>query len=230
MTWLLVLLLSWFWAGTPLAQMWPNPGPGRAAAGGGGGTTQLATDAFTRADGGLGANWTTVTGTNAPALVSNGVRDIDVGGNDAAARYSAVTWPNDQYAECSITTASSANVGGGPMVRASTTANTYYRATVKGPFGATAVIRIEKFLAGAYSALTSNITLTLAANDVIRLTVTTSGSNAVLTAYQNGVARAGPVTDSTSALTTGQAGIAVFVDAGALTDVVVDNWAGGSIP
>ena len=229
MTWLTLLLLSWLLPSALLAQLHPFPGPGRAASGGGAGFTQLASDTFPT-NGPLAGNWTTITGADAMTVAAGAVQDAAVDGNDAAARYTAVTWPNDQYAECAIVAASTTNAGAGPIVRASTTANTYYRATVKGPFGATAVIRIEKFLTGVYSSSPSgNVTITLAANDIIRLSVTTSGSNAVLTATQNGVTRVS-WTDSTAAILTGQAGLAVFVDSGAATDAIADNWAGGSIP
>lgn len=231
MTWLLAVLLSWLWAGTPLAQLFPVPGPGRAAAGGGGGSTQLAADTFPGANGALGANWSTITGENTLVIVSTAVQ-VASAGSDGAMRWSAVTWPNDQYAQVTLVTLNNANVGAGPVVRASAATNTLYRVTAKGPFGAAAVVRIEKFDAtGTYSNLTGNVTVTLAANDVLRLSVTTSGGNAVLTLTRNGTTIAGPFTDSTAPITSGQAGMAAFADApGVVTDAVLDNWSGGSIP
>ena len=234
MTWLLALLLSWLWAGSPLAQMWPNPGPGRAAfGGGGGGSTPLAGDGFPGGDGALSASWGSVTG-NAPLVVVSTTARVQAVGGDEASRYTGVAFPNDQYAEVTIIAAASANAGGGPAVRIAAAANTFYRATIKGPLGASAVIRIEKLQAGAYASLTGNVTMTLAANDVIRLSVTTSGANAVLTATRNGTTVAGPVTDNGTVnppvLASGAAGMAAFVDTGTTADVILDNWAGGSIP
>ena len=233
MTWFVLLLLSWLWAGSPLAQMWPNPGPGRAASGGGAGFTQLAADPFGGGNGGLGANWTTITSMGIPSVSSGGVIANQIGGADSASAYTTITWPNDQYAQVQVTTLASVNVGVGPVVRSVAGALTHYRATVKGPFGSTAVIRIEKWNAGTYASLTGNVTITLAANDVVRLTVTTSGANAVLTALVNGVSRA-TFTDTGATngavIASGQAGLCVFVDSGVLSDGVLDNWAGGSIP
>ena len=64
---------------------------------------QVATDNFTRADGGLGTNWTTLTGAGAPAIVSDQVGGAAAGAYSIA-YYSNASFPNDQYAYAPITT------------------------------------------------------------------------------------------------------------------------------
>jgi hypothetical protein len=60
-------------------------------------------DDFNRADGGLGANWTTITGTGAPQIVGNLVQPVAVGGaTGSQSLYTAITWPNTQYARCRV--------------------------------------------------------------------------------------------------------------------------------
>ena len=57
-------------------------------------------DNFDRADGGLGSNWTAVTGTAAPKIVSSNLR-AGTGGAVNSAYWSASTFGSDQFAQAS---------------------------------------------------------------------------------------------------------------------------------
>lgn len=59
----------------------------------------LFSDNFNRADGGLGANYTTAMGLAAPQIVANQVLP-GAGPAISAAYVNAIAWPNNQWAEC----------------------------------------------------------------------------------------------------------------------------------
>ena len=182
-------------------------------------TVPLAADNFNRGNGGLGANWTTVFSTFAPAIVSNQCNEGTINQeNDAF--WSALTWPNNQWAEVSIIVASGSGDYVGPGLRnASGSVFSSYVVYVVGPLGASSLLEVYKTVSGA-STLLASATFTVAANDVIRLTV----EGTTLNAYQNGILRHGPLTDS--ALASGSAGLAMYNSAGA-AQTILDNWQGG---
>lgn len=177
----------------------------------------LASDAFTRANGGLGANWTTITGEGSPQISTNRVRTTAVG-TDSEARYSAVSFPNDQYSQVAIITSSSNSTGAGAIARASNSANTWYGAYGKNLGSAT--LTVVKCVAGAHSNLTS-AGKTIASGDIVRI----EASGTSISGYINGVLQSGPTTDS--AIASGDAGVVVFADAGTTADAELDDWEGG---
>ena len=75
-------------------------------------------DNFNRANGPLGANWTTVTGTAAPAIVSNTLR-AGTASRVNSAYWSASTFGNDQFAQASLPNSSASQYGPGIAVRLS---------------------------------------------------------------------------------------------------------------
>jgi len=85
-----------------------------------GASATTVSDNFDRADGGLGSNWTTVSGTAAPKIVSNNLR---VGTANAvnSAYWSASTFGSDQFAQASLPNSSGAQYGPGIAVRLSST-------------------------------------------------------------------------------------------------------------
>jgi hypothetical protein len=96
-------------------------------AGGGGGVS--VTDDFNRANGGLGANWTTVTGMGAPQINANKVRPQSVtGAAMSAAIYTGATFGANQYAEAYTPWIGQSvlDPGHGVRVRGATAANTCY--------------------------------------------------------------------------------------------------------
>jgi len=180
----------------------------------------LATDNFNRADAGLGANWATITGAGNPLIVTNAVQTTAIGA-DSAARYTAVASPNNQYAQTKVIAYDDSAKGHGPVLRAASAANTYYRIISKGPSGASALIEIHKFVATTFTSLTS-VTATTALNDLIRGEV----FNNTITGYVAGVRK---TVISDASIASGSFGIAVFADGGATSSSRVDDWEGGEI-
>lgn len=141
-------------------------------------------DDFNRADGGLGANWTTVTTTVGPAIVGNLVQDSNSGGAFSNAIYTAdALWPDNQYAKVTILTLlTDTGRVGGVILRGIATARTGYEFWLRGPLGPTATVEIYKFTAGVSSLLaTTGATLTVASTDVFKGSVVSN----TLTAYLN---------------------------------------------
>jgi hypothetical protein len=89
-----------------------------------GGGTAAVTDDFNRANGGLGANWTTVTGLGAPLIASNQIPYLVAAGWQAA-YYSGETFTANQYAAAK--NESPASPGIGVMVRQSASDKSCYR-------------------------------------------------------------------------------------------------------
>ena len=73
-------------------------------------------DDFSRADGPLGSNWTTVQGTNAPVIAGNTVQPGTPGSLNSA-YWSADTFGSDQYAQANLPNSSGGNFGPGIAVR-----------------------------------------------------------------------------------------------------------------
>ena len=185
----------------------------------------LASDDFNRSNGGLGGNWTTVSGLDAPQISSNVVTPLSVvSGSLAAALYTAIsTWDNDH--ESSVVIAASASPDNtvcrmGPIVRGITSADTFYWLVWFGGTTPTGHIRIRKHVAGVASNVVDVTGLTINVGDTLRLRV--RGSE--LTGYVNNVVVAGPSTDT--ALTSGSPGLGVFEGTDLVVDAEVDNWQG----
>jgi hypothetical protein len=176
-----------------------------------------ATDAFTRADGGLGANWSTAgAGLFGPAIVSNQVQANAVG-NDSGAIWNADAFPNDQYAKVTLKTLNTDNAKlVGVQLRCNAGTNDGYQCCVRGPFGATSPIEIRDNRVAIATG-----TAVVAANDVLLGNVV----GTTITLYINGVQKL-QTTDAT--WTAGSAGVYLFVDSGAATDAVLDDFEAGS--
>jgi len=178
----------------------------------------LASDNFDRANGGLGTNWTTVTGLAAPQITSNTVNPLAVG-SDSAAFYNAVSFPNDQWSQATMVAAATSQ-GIEILCRCAAAAKTFYYGQVTGPVGATAKAYLKKWVAGTLTSLVGPTTFTSAANDVFRLEVI--GTSLVL--YQNDVAL---ISTTDSSIASGSPGIYVYADAGVITTIDLDLWSGG---
>jgi hypothetical protein len=185
----------------------------------------LASDNFNRADGGLGANWTTVTGTDAPAIVSGSLRDSAAQGTDAEAFYNAASFPADQWAQVNTLKAITATSRGiGVLLRYNTGGvRTGYRVTAEGPLGTTAKVAIQKFVSGTFTELVSTTT-TVNQGDTLYGEI--QGSTIV--AKVNGTQ---VLSATDTSITSGAAGIVVFEDVGTTADAIVDDWyAGNFVP
>jgi hypothetical protein len=153
-----------------------------------------ATDNFTRANGGPGANWTAVDGTF--AIVSNTIQVATNGGDGRSAMYwNAVGFMADQYAELTLNPA----LGGGttplgPAVRVGAAGENWYAF-----LSFSGSLYLAKMVAGAYTNMT-NVVHAISNGDKLRLEV----SGTTLTGKVNGVTI---LTWTDSALASGSAGI-----------------------
>lgn len=181
--------------------------------------TTLASDNFTRANGGLGANWTTISGFVAPQISSDVVITNAIG-TDSAAFYSAITWPNDHYSEFTIVSNSTSSDATIPIVRCSPSAATFYYALIAGPLGSGITVQIKSSIAGTHAVLSTG-TATINTGNIVRLdvlgdalTLSVNG-NSVLTAAGGG------------AVSSGSPGFWIYVDSGTITDSELDSWTAG---
>jgi hypothetical protein len=177
------------------------------------------TDNFTRANGGLGGNWTTHSSYVAPQIVSNKVNPNATGGSGSGAYYSATSWPNDHYSQCTINALLDVNALVDIAVRMDSSANTFYYLQIKGPIGASALWHIKKIVTGTPTTLIAATTFTLAVGDKLKISVI---GNA-LTAYQNN-STLGSTTDGS--ISAGNAGF-ICGCASATTDTALTGWEGG---
>lgn len=182
---------------------------------------QLASDDFNRANGGLGANWTTVGGSQtAPAINSNGVVPGGVSVNDSSAFYNGVTWPNDQYSQVQGITAASGSIGQFAMIRGTSAACTYYRAGVSdSAYGGSCAWKVQKAVTGTFTTISSGTT-SISANDTLYLEA--QGTSLKFKVNSTSIS-----TPTDSAIASGSAGLALYVDSGSVTDSKLDNWAAG---
>ena len=138
--------------------------------------TQLAADDFNRADGGLGANWTTTTGNSAPVIATN--EATSSGAGTFSARYTATGAPNDQYAEVTVGTvvSGSNDEGVGPACRIQSGVETFYLAQ-----GNSLQTRLYRCSSGAFTLLGEGYGVV--AGDLLRLTCNGSTISVQLNGY-----------------------------------------------
>lgn len=176
-----------------------------------GASTQLAFDDFNRVDSAtLGPNWTAMTGTAGVTTNQAGPLTFDVNGQSLQ-RYSAISWPDDQYSQLTVVDNASASGCAGPAVRCSSVAATCYSANCNTGAG-----KLFKIVAGVGTQL--GVFPATVAGDVVRLAIW--GTR--LFVYINGVVVL-QVSDPT--ITSGSAGI----NCGAATARRWDNWSGGDL-
>lgn len=217
MTWLVLLLLSWLWAGTPLAQLFPMPGPGRAPTGGGGGGF---TDSFTGTNGAsLGANWTNSIQTM--TILNNAA--TGTAGQDSMAGYTAQNLGLNHYSQVTLSVLDPGN-NLGPCVRVSGTGATA-TAYCYFAYGGSDQRDLYRIVNSGFALVTSCVTCgTAAVGDILKLAVTGTAP-ATITLTRNGsldtaMGTSGVVTDSTTPITTGTAA-GIFVSGNIAT---VDNF------
>jgi LmbE family N-acetylglucosaminyl deacetylase len=180
-------------------------------AGTGGGMQQFAADNFNRANGALGANWSTSTDSpSVPSIVGQQVQSSWV--YSTSLYYGGINWPADQYARAQITQSNGGSSG--PAVRM--TSNAYYAGTVGSLGNGTAQVYIILDNAGSRSIIASSSTATVLANDYLQLTV--QGTTLTLTDVTQSATLL-TVTDST--LATGYPGL--YVGSGGS----LANWSAG---
>lgn len=175
--------------------------------------------------GDLGANWTVVTGFEMPQAGS-GVCQAKTLNVFAAAVYTGATWPDNQYAQFKVVTASTNNLRIGYLfLRYTTAARTGYECMVRGPLGANATLTITRYNAGTPTTIAGGTAIyTVASNDTIYCEI----QGSTLTMKVNGATVLGPTADGTP-IASGSAGMGVLAQ-GALTETQLDDWAGGDFP
>lgn len=172
---------------------------------------QVASDDFNRADGLLGANWTTGVDGNDPEIVGNEV--VGPGGFiDHEAFYSASAFNNNQYSQAVIN-AIAGNSYMGVMCRASTTDHVVAQ-NVDHFLG----VGIFWYNGGAFTEIAGDSDGFLVPGDVLRL----EAEGTTFRFYVNGVLRLSGT--NASAPASGRPGILV-----SNTGDEIDNWAGGNI-
>ena len=183
----------------------------------------LASDAFVRANNGdLGTSWDECTGDATAGgfdISSNTAIPFSVG-SDSSETNNAATWPNDQYSQVTLTnpTADGVGVGSGPMCRAATGATvTRYRL-----IGNASGYDFARFVAGAYTSLSSGSGTTFAATNTLYLEVKTNGANADWICKKNGTSFVSG-TDTTP-IASGRAGIG---HSSSSTTAALSAWEGG---
>lgn len=134
-------------------------------------------DNFNRANGGLGSNWTTVSGTAAPQIVNNTAQPGSAGTLNSA-YWSANTFGSNQYAAASFPNSSGTNYGPAIAVRLSNSKG--YILWYGNSANTVSIWRMDS--SSSWTQLKASAKLTIAATDVWKLQAVGS----TLTAYQNG--------------------------------------------
>jgi hypothetical protein len=189
-----------------------------------------ASDQFNRANNAsLGANWADIDtsgGQGAPEILSNVVTGQTVS-TPSAARYTAITFPNDQVAECIVAglAFNGSNYNAGPIVRASSDQDAnrdYYMFRVEDDASGSQArtLRIGKYVNGTWTSIAS--TTSYLTRNGMRLRLVVRGTNLY------GLLNGQPVITTTDAsLASGQPGVSVC------DLLTVDNfkaWGLGMLP
>lgn len=172
--------------------------------------SELATDNFNRADGGLGSNWTTASGCFALSISSNACLCND---DPEGGYWNAVTPSNDQYSQLTIgsVVVTASDNGIGPSIRQSTSADTKYFV-----MGSTVDSHCYKVVAGAYTQIGSTAG-SVTTGDVLYI----EAQSTAVVAKKNG---SNLITATDSAVTSGRFGI---FGANQSENPTADNWSGG---
>lgn len=169
-------------------------------------------DDFNRADGALGSNWTTMSGTQAPQIAS----DELTASSDAvpnAAYWSANTFSNSQFAQASMPSVPGANFGPGIGVRFANSRG--YFLWYGNSSDTVSIWRMDN--PGSWTQIAASGSLTITNTDVWRIEAVGN----TITGYQNGN-QVVQVTDATYA--NGSPGVWLFHTANQ-----IDDWSGGDV-
>jgi hypothetical protein len=187
------------------------------------------TDTFNRADGGLGANYTTPAGLSACQIASNKVEPSAVNVNCTAIYTGAApALTANQFAEETIVTLA-ASAFANPVARGSIAANTYYGFTVAGATGGTNTVSLARKVAGSVTLIGPGINVLVSVGDVFRIAAQDVPNAVLVSAYQNGNLIQEVYDYSASALLTGNPGVNEFANvAGAITDAQISPFSSGN--
>lgn len=176
---------------------------------------QLASDTFDRANGGLGANWTTITGESDPSILSNCAHGATFVISGARYTGGSIAWPADQYSWAILgdTVSVDTDQGAGVACRIASGANSCYLLQPN-----TVETRIYLNNAGTFTKLGSDGPACQAGDKVMLACF-----GPYITAWKNGVLIIA-VNDTTFA--SGDAGIFISLNA---SDGQLRDWIGGSL-
>src|SRR6202012_5036724 len=169
-------------------------------------------DNFNRANGGLGSNWTTVSGTPAPKIVNNTAQPGSPG-TLSSAYWSANTFGSNQYASASFPNSSGTNYGPAIAVRLSNSKG--YILWYGNSASTVSIWRMDS--SSSWTQLATSAQLTIAATDVWLFQAVGS----TLTGYLNGKQ---VITTTDTHYTTGSPGIWMYFATNQIT-----NWSGGDV-
>jgi hypothetical protein len=177
-------------------------------------------DNFAGGDGGLGANWTTVTGYQAPQVSSGEVRAnaLEV---SAAAYYNALTPTNAQFTQWTATAIGASDSYQWGLLRQDTGADTAYQCVLIDTTADGQNYEIFIVEAGVQTSLGAD-TASFTAGDVFYCEITTT----VVTLKKNGASVL--VGSPEATLASGRVGFAIFTLSN-LADNQIDTWSGGDL-
>ena len=170
-------------------------------------------DNFDRADGGLGSNWTTVSGTAAPKIVSNNLRAGTASAVNSA-YWSASTFGSDQFAQASLPNSSGTQYGPGIAVRLSSTKG--YFLWYGNSSNTVSLWRMDS--SSGWSQLKQSGPLTVSPSSDVWM-IQAVGST--ISGYQNGKL---VVQATDTKITSGSPGVWLYYSSNQ-----IDNWSGGDV-
>lgn len=174
----------------------------------------LAADNFQRANASFTSPWVVQTTYAANFIVSSNTATVSTFGSDSAYNYQGITWPADQWAAAQLLSpgTTGGTAGFGVTVRASTSAQTFYRFICNANSS-----RVSKTVAGTATTLSANPVAGCVSGDIVMLGI----RGTQLTAYVNYVS---VFTVSDSAIASGNAGIFYFSTS---SGGAISQWWGG---
>lgn len=186
---------------------------------------QVVSDNFNRANGSLGANWTTPTGGTALQIASNLCEPSVT--SHCVQLYTAASFGRNQYCEATITTLTGTGASIGLVLLGQTGAASYYYVGFAGTIGTLGTLAIWKRVNGTFTQLSANYSFTPQIGDVLRFAVVQNpNGNNLLTAYQNGFSLL-QYEDFANTFTSGFPGLDL-TNSTAVGDTQVSLWAGGN--
>lgn len=185
----------------------------------------LATDAFERSSGGLGANWTTPSGGTALTIASSGVVEASVTSTYCLAAYTGVTF-NDSHRSDIVIGAIASGCYVGPAVCCKTGADTCYGVIVAGAAGSAQEAFIFTLIAGVATSV-AEVSITPNVGDTLSLQVTqgADGFN-ILQFFQNGFLVYTYIDYSNAVSFAGSPGMIIY--ASTLADAQISSFVGGN--
>jgi Putative esterase len=170
-------------------------------------------DNFNRANGPLGANWTTVPGTSVPKIVSNTLRAGTPGALNSA-YWSASTFSSDQFAQASLPNSSGTQYGPGIAVRLSGSKG--YFLWYGNSSNTVSLWRMDS--SSSWTMLKQSASLTVSpSSDVWKI----QAAGSTISGYQNGQL---VVQATDTHITSGSPGVWLYYSSNQ-----VDNWSGGDM-